>query len=580
MEVVIISSIIVSLLVIISTTAIIMLKKSITNDYNDKVDNIVSQVNDSQKTIYDYTNHRDTVIQKNTQSMNKVSSNVDILQQESEINNNDIITLELQHKNYATDNDSNIKDLQLKIYKMPWDQQLLNTHNLQVTQKQQQLRINSLKSVDSIQTKTNSKFNVNMTSNLNKYSVLSNVVNSNFKYVSDNIKGNTNNFYELAHFTSNAFYGIQGNYIGNSNLVTKKIITLDENTKLIKDTYTPKLELSGEITSMNNTYNTYSNFSYTKIINFDERVSNITNTYVNYIELPEAIAEQNSKTQDSFAKLLASNLSVLYSNIEVINKEYISLPVTYATRTYLDSEKKFIQDQINTKNLMFTNIMSNTENNLTMFSNVSVKDFNASGITRLPTDTKIDGQDIATQQWVKDKFNGQSVTREWILRYWPQGTIGLKGQIGSTGPDGEEGLKGSTGSSGSKGETGSRGPEGERGPDGAEGPQGPIGLQGITGFGTDVINNVKFSQGWQNFPASATNTSEISNDITGDKKLMIVGNRSAGGVRKVGILGELNINGRSNNGQSNNGQLNVTGNFQICDSSGNCVNLLDEVKWE
>ena len=51
MEAVIISSVVVSLLVIIATTAIIMQKKSITSDYNDKVNNIVSQMTEGKEIV-------------------------------------------------------------------------------------------------------------------------------------------------------------------------------------------------------------------------------------------------------------------------------------------------------------------------------------------------------------------------------------------------------------------------------------------------------------------------------------------------------------------------------------------------
>jgi hypothetical protein len=553
-----------------------MQKKSITNDYNSKVDNIVSQVNDSQKTVYDYTHHRDKVIQNNTQLINKVSSNVENLQKQSEINNNDIITLDLQQRKYAVDNNSNIQNFQWKISQMPWDQQLLNTSNLQVTQEQQQLVINSLKYTDAEQTKTNLGLNVNINNNSNNYSILSNVVNSNSRYVSDNIKNNITNFYALSSYTSNAFYGIQGNYINNSNQVAQKIIKLDENTKFIKDTYTPKSDLTTEINTIDTTYNTYSNFSYTKINNLDTRLSNVQNTYVNHSELTNAILVQSTNIQGSFAKSLASNLTILHSNIAIINQEYTSLPITYVSSNNLVNEKNIIQQQINTINFRTTNMGSN-ENNSTIFSNVSVKDFNASGVTTLPINTKIAGQDAATQPWVQNQFTGQSVTREWILKYWPQGPVGLNGPVGPAGPVGSIGPGGPVGPQGQKGETGNRGPEGlrgqegARGPQGLQGPEGARGPQGVSGFGTDTINNVKFSQGWTGFPDNATDKSEISNDITNPygKQLMIAGNKSAGGPRKVGIWDELNMNG----------QLNVNGDFRICDSSGNCVNLLDEVKW-
>lgn len=55
-------------------------------------------------------------------------------------------------------------------------------------------------------------------------------------------------------------------------------------------------------------------------------------------------------------------------------------------------------------------------------------------------------------------------------------------------------------------------------------------------------NPIRFTSRWSGH-ADATKA-EISNDTTGDKKLMIVGNSSAGGVRRVGVWDELAVHGR------------------------------------
>lgn len=83
-----------------------------------------------------------------------------------------------------------------------------------------------------------------------------------------------------------------------------------------------------------------------------------------------------------------------------------------------------------------------------------------------------------------------------------------------------------------------------------------------SGNTSDTINNIKFSSKWLGYPDNATNQSEISNDTSNFKKLMIVGNRSQGdGIRRVGIWDQLDVNGT----------LQVNGNLKICDGNGsNC----------
>ena len=54
---------------------------------------------------------------------------------------------------------------------------------------------------------------------------------------------------------------------------------------------------------------------------------------------------------------------------------------------------------------------------------------------------------------------------------------------------------------------------------------------------------LRFSQGWTGFPDGNASASEISNDIDGHKCLMIIGNKSAGGERRVGLWDRVDVNG-------------------------------------
>ena len=58
---------------------------------------------------------------------------------------------------------------------------------------------------------------------------------------------------------------------------------------------------------------------------------------------------------------------------------------------------------------------------------------------------------------------------------------------------------------------------------------------------------LRFTKKWSGYPDNKTDGSEISNDTSTYKALMVVGNRSAGqGVRKVGIWDVLDVHGRLN----------------------------------
>jgi hypothetical protein len=71
-------------------------------------------------------------------------------------------------------------------------------------------------------------------------------------------------------------------------------------------------------------------------------------------------------------------------------------------------------------------------------------------------------------------------------------------------------------------------------------------------------NQIKLSTNWTGYPDNSHN-SEIANDTNGYKGLMIVGNKSGGGERRVGIWDTLNVNGTTNA----NGTLNANGNVRL-----------------
>jgi hypothetical protein len=75
-----------------------------------------------------------------------------------------------------------------------------------------------------------------------------------------------------------------------------------------------------------------------------------------------------------------------------------------------------------------------------------------------------------------------------------------------------------------------------------DGSQDALYVEGNMRVGPDT-NQLKFSSSWSGFPDGVTTNSEISNDVSAYKTLMIVGNRSAGGVRRVGVWDHLDVNG-------------------------------------
>jgi hypothetical protein len=90
---------------------------------------------------------------------------------------------------------------------------------------------------------------------------------------------------------------------------------------------------------------------------------------------------------------------------------------------------------------------------------------------------------------------------------------------------------------------------------GIEGESGNTSIRGQT----DILkgsNPIRFSSKWTRFPDDKTNGAEICNDTDYHKTLMIVGNKSNGGGRRVSIWDILEVNGTC----IANGSFQVNGN--------------------
>lgn len=106
-------------------------------------------------------------------------------------------------------------------------------------------------------------------------------------------------------------------------------------------------------------------------------------------------------------------------------------------------------------------------------------------------------------------------------------------------------------------------------------PDGPVvygcqgGILGTSCGGQKIAANwdnsgfytsgIKHSRNWTGYPDGRNDGAEIANDTSGFKQLMIVGNKSGGGERRVGIWDTLDVNGRLNV----NGTLSVPSGIEV-----------------
>jgi len=425
MEVVIISSVIVSLLVIISTTAIIIQKRSITNDYNNKMNNLVSQINDAQKTVYTYAGNQDKVIDKHDKSIYSISSNVTTLQKQSEINNNNIITLELQSKSYNKKNDTNITNIQRSISQMPWQEQLLNTANLQVGQEEHQIEIDHLKYTDAIQGDRNAEFSVDIYNNSNNIFLLSNLVKANHNYSTTNINtlnqnlsrlsnattvsfSNTSNLhYGLSNIAHQNFYSIQGNYVilsnayvGFSNLASEKIININQNILNLSNNYMPKT-----------TFTSYSNNTGLTISAINSTLADTRASYATLSNLNEAVLAKSASLQESLGLVITNRVNSVDNRVTITNSNLTSLqgslPDTYANKT--------VQ---NTSNLALAGNITTLQNKTSMMNFESILPFTTKFTSNVDVTGNLNAKTI--KQDDKQVATLEHVTQQISTRATPQ----------------------------------------------------------------------------------------------------------------------------------------------------------------
>ena len=105
---------------------------------------------------------------------------------------------------------------------------------------------------------------------------------------------------------------------------------------------------------------------------------------------------------------------------------------------------------------------------------------------------------------------------------------------------------------------------------GIEGGSGNTSIRGQTNILTGT-NPIRFSSVWTAFPDDKTNGAEICNDTTGHKTLMIVGNKSNGGGRRVSIWDILEVGGSF--------QVNNNGNTFKIDTFGDKVEFFLAKSW-
>jgi hypothetical protein len=98
---------------------------------------------------------------------------------------------------------------------------------------------------------------------------------------------------------------------------------------------------------------------------------------------------------------------------------------------------------------------------------------------------------------------------------------------------------------------------------GIEGGTGNTSIRGQTNILTGS-NPLRFSSAWTGFPDDKTNGAEICNDTNGHKTLMIIGNKSNGGGRRVSIWDILEVNGAFHvNNNANNFRIDTLGDRVI-----------------
>jgi hypothetical protein len=327
----IVLAIIVTLILIIGVTITIMGSKAIASAYDNKLEDVVNQVNDAQKTAFNFSKVQERQIENHQGVISTLSQDATTLQDKNKVIDEQISGLQVSYTTYAAKNKERLDKIKADIKAMPWDQQLIQTQELQNRMKNIETNISTLEKTD-----------------IQHISELQKLTKQSFD-LSNNLNSTRQTFANFQNQTNTQLYDIQGNYVKKTdmtetlkNYVTKE--NLDSNINQINRTLT---DMSAKLQAMPSQYATSSMVvnaqnaitkAQTDLNALAGQVNTIRATYATKAEL-DSVRLQSSDINRGFLSTLQS----LQTSMTNVQRAVAELPNQYVTKKDISSLQQAVK---------------------------------------------------------------------------------------------------------------------------------------------------------------------------------------------------------------------------------------------
>jgi hypothetical protein len=322
MDAILISSIIVTMAVIISATGLVMGNKYISSNYDQKMQTVVTKLNDVQKSSYNFDQKQGRKLQKQNNTLDDVVGNVDYLNDKTVVLDENLTQLNLNYSSYVERNSKDVSDIQTTIKLMPWDQQILNTQDLQNRVKTNEKSIANISYANAQQD--------DILKSLNKYK------DSSTKDISALQTG---------------FYDITGNYVNNKTLTTalKSYPTISALNSAIATINTSLTNINTSVDAIAKTYtkaelvNKLQNMltqSQQDLATLKQRVLHVEESYTTKSDLASAQLASGKSADSS----LNSAINALQTSVSNVVKQVSTLPSSYVDQVEFRNLKTLVNN--------------------------------------------------------------------------------------------------------------------------------------------------------------------------------------------------------------------------------------------
>ena len=345
MDTILIYTIVILIIITFTIISIFAGNKILSKNYDNKIHNVISQVNENQSYAYNNSIKQERLINNLTSNLNFVDNELNIINKLSKDANLNLTMVETQYNHYAPSNLNNIMKINQFIENVPWSSQLSNINNLELDYSK---AVNNIKVIN-----TSNAIQDNALSNLNNKTLNTSQVTNNITANLTLLSSNLNNkayYIETNYILKNDVNNVLSNYNTNNDFNTK---INDINNKLSTITFSLS-NMPFNYTSSDDIINAQRNITKLRsdITGVQMMLNPIQNSYINKTD-PLYIGLQNGQ---NIQNMVNSQLQSTTDTINNITRTINNLTNVYISKANFNNPKNglFTGNQLCLDNVCIT----------------------------------------------------------------------------------------------------------------------------------------------------------------------------------------------------------------------------------